>query len=255
MPTGILTTPGISAGPSISPRMIFSTINPAFSPNWEAINARIIGALTRDPGQTPNGFNTSILREGLVLGKITGPGTASTQYGGYGNAIIGITKTATTNPTSSGTLGTTAEVVTEITRLMGTNSSYNAVVVGPPTATGTVAVLSATFSASTGSSLTYSAGNGPSAVVVAGSYICPGDGRYLPVTVLSGTLLRTGVDVTDLNGNSVDQQLPAFLRSASFRTSMIINALADDNANAVNAPCLAWLKAQLGSRFTWDDDR
>ena len=245
-------SPGVSTITSFTPRMIWATLNPAFSPTVVSSDGFIAGALTRDPGQTPAGGSVNVLREGLLLGKVTD--TTSTYYGQYGNSIIGITKTAASGATTSGTIGTTAEVVAEVTRLMGTNSTYNAIVVGPPTATGTVAVLPATFSASTGTSLTYSANNGPTAAVAAGSYICPGDGRYLPLNILSGTFNRAGLDVVDLNGSNLTVQIPQYVRDGDARSNMIINLLTDDNANSVNAPCTAWVIAQM-PKLSFDSTR
>ena len=268
MPTSWISIPGQASGPSIQPRNIFATINPAFSPVYDVIGTKwLAGALTRDTGQTYTAANfdgsaanvTTLIREGTLLGKYTTDST-NANYGMYGNAIIGLVTTAYTSATTNTTLVTTTACVTEVLRRMGTNGSVNLYLVGPPTTTGTVAALAvtATQSGTTASTITFSGtATIPSANLVVGSLVCPGDTTYVPITVLSRTPLACGMDMTDISGNNLNQTF-SFLRGASLIASQIPFLTQDDYGNKTNAMVEAWIKSKLNSVagvFTFDDDR
>lgn len=127
------------------------------------------GALTRDP-DNPGG--PTRLRAGLLVGKVTASGK-------YANSVIGALQAAAAATDTSVTL--TAAQAAELVRRVGTTGTLR--FVGPPTAAGTVATFTETYSAVdlTTGVVTVS---GLDADLVAGSFACADDGSHAPVTFL-----------------------------------------------------------------------
>lgn len=111
MPSAFTNLPSSRQGPAITPRNIILT---ATSRKMLATNAIIDGTKTRDVGQAANGNPTSLLRDGLPLGK-------STTGGKYANSFIGLT----TAPMQIGatTLTANAAVITEVVRRIGASGT------------------------------------------------------------------------------------------------------------------------------------
>lgn len=126
------------------------------------------GAIARDPGNTGN---VDTLRAGTLLG-LANTGTYS---GYYGCSIIGVS-TAAIIATAT-TINISAAQAVELVRRVGSTGTIR--LVGPPTANGTVATFTETYSAvnTTTGDVTISAAD---AALVAGSFVCANDGTYLP---------------------------------------------------------------------------
>jgi len=131
--------PGIGTAQSAQRRNVSRNGGFDFLPGGGTIE----GTKARDPG---NSDSTSVLRPGLVMGKITS--------GGYwANSILGLTNGALT--TTGTTVTVAAAVVTELVRRVGATGTFK--ITGPPTAAGTVRTLTATYSAASGTSITITA--------------------------------------------------------------------------------------------------
>ena len=239
MATNFYTKPGLNQGPVIASRNIHFSVNPGVTTYDPAMLSNVIdGALSRDVGSSP----TSLLRCGLLMGKITTGGK-------YRPSIIGVTTAAAASNATSITVP--AAVATEVARLITAAGAAVALkVIGPPTAAGTVAVIDVSISAASGTSLTIASSGTIGTAAAAGSIVCPGDGAHLPVTILDYPVY--GLDVVDMAGSNIDQLMPRFLRSASLITANIIN-MTTDGTNAVDTSVTAWIKTQLGARYTWND--
>lgn len=177
-PTGI---PGVRSQRTATPRKIFASDDARFLPNSLLID----GSKSRDTGNTGD---LEVLRAGLLMGKITSGGK-------YAPAIIGVT-TGAVSATGTAVTVSAAQAV-ELVRRVGATGTIR--LVGPPTANGTVATFTETYSAvntSTGE-ITCSALN---ADLVAGSFVCADDGSYLPLTMQGK---EDGVKVTDEDGVNV----------------------------------------------------
>src|SRR5688572_11190819 len=126
MPTEFRGMPGVHTGLSITPRRIFvaNALNQVHTvPSFYVID----GTKSRDIGNSP----ISILRAGLVMGKVTSGGK-------YANSIIGLTTLLHDTSVVTTTMTLPAAVVTEIARRIGASGSFK--IIGPPTAAGTVAI-------------------------------------------------------------------------------------------------------------------
>lgn len=102
----------------------------------------IDGSKSRDPGAG----TITVLRPGLLLGKITSSGF-------YAPSVIGTLTNAETGASTQHE--TTAAAVTELVRRIGATGTYK--ITGPPTAAGTVRTLTATYSATSGTDITITA--------------------------------------------------------------------------------------------------
>jgi hypothetical protein len=232
--------PGIGNSTSITHRNIFTTVG-SLTERYVPSLFILDGKLSRDTGCS----QPSLLRAGLVVGK-------NSSTGKYRPTIIGVTHAAALSNATS--LTVVAPVATEIARLITANggSAVSLTLVGPPTTAGTVATLTATCSAASGTTLTVSS---LSAALAAGSYICPADGSQQPMTILTNPY---GQDVVDVVYQSIDQALQSFLTGADIIASQVVNMLADDFGQAVDASVTTWLKTHLrdyGYSFTFDNDR
>lgn len=134
------------------------------------------GAKTRDPDNPDYSADGATAQKRLRAGLLVGQVTAS---GKYANSILGVLQAAYT---SGGTeLTVTAAQAAEIVRRVGSSGSLKAI--GPPTAAGTVATTSVTFSdvdTATGVITVTDLGVDK----IAGTFIAATDGSQTPLTFL-----------------------------------------------------------------------
>lgn len=252
--------PQTVVGPSILPRNIFTTATSAVFKDVPGLFI-LSGSLTRDTGQVAvsSTNTTSLLRAGLLLGKITATGK-------YRNSIIGSVTTAITAHTTGNE--TSAIIVskgaaTEVARLLtATAASVTLTLTGPPGAAGVVAQQSIVATAVPGYT-TYTGTLTITAVTtsafVAGSIIGPADGAQTPVVPYCDNPF--GIDVMDMSGNSIDQPLQRMLIGGDLLTSMLINTTGADEWNAgttIDTSVTAWIQGKLqasGKQFTFNTDR
>ncbi len=229
MPTHFFGNPGVYTRSATDPRNILTTLDSA---SWLPSSLILSGTASRDTGSTP----VDLLRAGLLVGKITATGK-------YANSIIGLTQADAASGATS--LTVTAAAAAEIVRRIGATGTFK--LVGPPTAGGTVASQTVTYSAvnTTTGVITCTA---TSAAYVTGSLVMPLDGSETVRTVLAE---EYGLCVVDTSGNNVDQPLPRFLRGGDLIAANVVNLTEGD------AAVQSWLKTQLKAvgLFTFDNDR
>lgn len=196
--------PGIRTARTYTPReVLWSKEGARYLPAGRVID----GTASRDPLNTGD---ISTLRPGMIMGKITATGK-------YANSIIGKTTVATASAATTVTVGTATAV--EIVRRVGATGTLR--LIGPPSAAGTVAVLSVTYSAvvtSTGV-LTVTA---TTAAAVIDSPITANDGSGVGMAVLDNF-----VRVTDVDGNNLDAQGAKLLVSGIIDETQLLNWPAD----------------------------
>ena len=151
--------PGVGTARTATPREILAgnAQLAQYVPGLKLID----GSKSRDP---LNGTDVDVLRAGLLLGKITSSGK-------YAPSILGTLSNAASSSATS--LTVSAATATEIVRRIGTSGTFK--LSGPPTAAGTMATQTVTFSAvnTTTGVITCSA---TSAAAIAGSFVQPTDG-------------------------------------------------------------------------------
>jgi hypothetical protein len=188
------------------------------APTFALQGGRIIsGTNSRDWGNTGA---LSVLRPGLLMGKITSSGK-------YAPTILGVTLGTTSANSTAYTSGGTSICVApaaavEIVRRVG--ASGNLTWVGPPTAAGTNAVLS---------SIAYSAVNTSTGVIttstlganlILGGFCVSTDGSGTPITLISDGLDGYGLPVTDMFSNSdLDVPFSQFPIGGTLISANIIN--------------------------------
>ncbi len=176
MITPIRGLPGIRAITPWEPRNIFLGNWEYFLPGGKIID----GANSRDSGNT--GY-LQVLRAGLLMGKASSGGK-------YRPSILGISQNAYTS--GGTTITVTAAQAVEINRRIG--ASGNLTYIGPPSAAGTVAIISSVaysaINTSTGAITVTSLGVN----LIAGGFVCATDGTHLPLTFIPP---GSGVDVFD----------------------------------------------------------
>lgn len=214
--------PGIKTERATAHRKVLLTDQGSvFIPKLRVID----GALSRDAG---NGTDYDILRAGVVMGM---HGTSSK----FRPAIIGNTTAAGT--AAGATLTVSVATATEIQRLMTALGTHlHALLVGPPTAGGTVAATAIQIdSVNLGTGvLTLSGALGVDKVT---------DSHITPVVAEGGTPKTLmwegyGVKVTDELQASIDVGMDHILVGGVIDVNYVVNYPAD-------ASTKAWLKAQL----------
>lgn len=196
---------------------------------------QIDGSLSRDPLNTGD---VDVLSAGLLMGKVTASGK-------YAPSIIGTLQNAHTSDSAT-SITIEAAAAVELVRRIGSSGTFT--ILGPPTAGGTVA--SETY--------TYTAVNTTTGVVtistdatdyIAGSFIMPTDGSQTPLGVIGN---GHGHKVTDQDGDNVTLDFANLLIGGRLDVSQIRNWPSDTSL-------ITWIKAQLndadksGARFTFDD--
>lgn len=189
----------------------------------------IEGTVSRDPGNASDVLN---LRPGLLMGKITSGGF-------YAPSIIGVLTQAETSTATSVTISP-AQAAYLVARIGATGTLR---FVGPPTANGTVATFTETYSAvnTTTGVVTVS---GLDAALVAGSFVVPNDGSQLPVTFIP---------------DGYSHVVPDTLADIEFPMIPISGVV--DVANLINWPTdtslRAWIRTNLstasGGKFVFSD--
>ena len=226
---------GVSAvysGRSIAPRNLFGSGVPKFLPSY----AQLDGTKSRDTGNTDN---VALLRAGLTLGKITSGGK-------YAPSILGVTDVLHDTSVVTTVMTLPAAVVTEISRRIGASGTFK--IYGPPTAAGTVATATVTYSAiASATTLTITA---TAADYAAGSLIMPNDGSEAHSQFVTEPY---GLDVLDVNGAAVNHQ-QRLLTQADINTDMI--AFYSSMDASVKTGYKAALRTNnAGSVLTFSDDR
>lgn len=236
MPTQVYGAPGVYYGRSVVPLNIYTNQNTAaYAPSFYFFD----GNYARDPDNTP----TSMLRAGLIVGKIATSG----EGGGYANSIIGVTTVAYT---SSGTsLTVTTQCATEILRRIGNSGTFN--LAGGTTATATVTsptlVTFSNVNTSTGVITVTNIGVN----VAVGAAVMPTDGSQTPLTIFDNPY---GTDVTDVLANNIQQPMHRFVLRGDFFAASIIN-LTVVNLGVENYIKTTLNKGTNGGAFTFDDNR
>jgi len=156
--------PGIGTSRTATARKVFLG-DEVFLPGGKVID----GSLSRD---TDSG-NVYELAAGLLMGQITASGK-------YAPSIIGLSGVLHDTSAVTTVMTLPAAVVTEIQRRIGASGTFK--ITGPPTAAGTVATETVTYSAiASATTITITA---TSADFAAGSLITPTDGSEIPLTVI-----------------------------------------------------------------------
>ena len=175
-----------------------------FLPRGEVID----GSQSRDPTNTGD---LDVLQAGLLMGRITATGL-------YAPSILGVTTVAYDNSASVNTTLTVGlPTAVELNRRIGASGTFN--LTGPPTAGGTVAVQTVTYSS-------VAVGTGVIAVsaiaadAIAGSFIQPTDGPETMVTLIND---GSGIEVTDEDNADVDVPFATPVIAGLLDASQIIN--------------------------------
>jgi hypothetical protein len=160
----------------------------------------------------------------------------------YAPSIIGVLASAVS--AAGTTVTVSAAAATELVRRIGATGTIR--LVGPPTAGGTVATFTETYSAvntSTGA-ITCS---GLDADLIAGSFLCANDGTYLPKSYINSgyglTLFTNSADAT----STVEWPLVPYREFVD--VNQIVNYPSDSSLKT-------WVKTQLkaAGAFTFSDD-
>ena len=232
MATAYPTITGVYSGRSIEPRHLFKSGTPKFHPSFASID----GTKSRD---TLNSDNVALLRAGLPLGKITSGGK-------YAPSILGVTGVLHDTSVVTTVMTLPAATVTEIQRRIGASGTFK--IYGPPTAAGTVATETVTYSAiASATTLTITA---TSADFAAGSLIMPADGSEAHSQFVTDPY---GLDVLDVNATAIDHPV-RLLSQADINTDTIVFY------SSMDASVKTGFKAALrtnnaGSVLTFSDDR
>jgi len=172
MATAYPTIPALYTGRSIAPRNVFKSGTPTYFPSL----AQIDGTASRDPGND----TVSILRAGLVLGKITSGGN-------YAPSIIGLSGEALDSTET--VLDIPAAVSTELARRVGATGTFK--LIGPPTAAGTVRTMTATYSALGATTVTITALGVNEVQTLTFGAAATGGTLRLRVPLANGTMVTT----------------------------------------------------------------
>lgn len=202
--------PGMRTAQSATHRIVF------YQGNWDSdlgLGRIIDGSKSRDSGNTGD---LDVLRPGVLMGKITASGK-------YAPSIIGIMTQAQVATDTSVTVSAAQAV--ELVRRVGSTGTIR--FVGPPSAAGTVATFTETYSAvnTTTGVITCS---GLNANLIAGSFVCADDGTYLPLTLIPDGY---GVKVTDTDGStSLDVPFAPFPIAGVVTSSQLLPAWPSDTS-------------------------
>lgn len=197
-------------------RAFFAPMENSFLAGGKTID----GTYARDPGNSL----ITVLRPGLLLGK-------RTTGGFYAPSIIGVSTGAIIATATSITVS--AAEATEIVRRIGATGTLR--FVGPPSAAGTVATFTETYSAvnTTTGVITISAAD---AALIAGSFVCADDGTYLPKSFVPDGY---GIQVADsISGSNVYAQEEKIAIAGLVDFAQLLPAATDTSL-------IAWVKEKL----------
>jgi hypothetical protein len=218
--------PGVLTSYTATPREVFLA-NRQFA-QFLAAPLTIDGTLSSNATNAPY---TWLLFAGTLLGRVTATGK-------YANSIIGLTTVAYAHSGGgSTTITTDVNTAAELARRVGPTGTFK--LTGPPTAAGTVATQTITYSAiNTGTGvITVTAG---SADAVVGSFIQPTDGSETIVTMICDAW---GKKVSDqLNSTRVDVYDAQLLAAGgTINVASIVNYPADTSLQA-------WVKTAIKAK-------
>lgn len=221
--------PGIGSTRTATPRKILASVAGLLClPGGKIID----GSKSRDLN---NAGDIDVLTAGLLMGKIAASGK-------YAPSILGVLQSAYTS--GGTTITVTAAQAAEIVRRVGT--SGNLIVIGPPSAGGTVAAITKAFSAVNTTTGVITIAN-IGANMIAGSLVCTDDGTADPVTLI---IDEYGIKVTDEDAANIDVPFPTFAVAGMIDASQIRDYPSDNSLKA-------WVKSKLrtnGYGFLFDDD-
>lgn len=212
--------PGVLTSYTATPRELFynNRLLANFIPGPVTVDGTASGNAQNDP-------YSWLLFAGMPMGRVTSSGK-------YATSIIGLTTASALSSATSFTVSTAA--AKELVRRIGSSGSCK--IVSPPSAGGTVATLSVTYSAvntSTGV-VTCSA---LSAAVISGAIVAPADGSQTPVTLTCDPYGLKVIDAVNTTRVDVfDAQLWA--GGGIVNTGMIVDYPSDTSL-------IAWLKAAI----------
>lgn len=207
--------PGKQTGPSAGYRRVLRSGEGIPVPGYCIVD----GSQSRDPLNTGD---LDTLRGGMIIGQ-----RSANEL--YAPSILGVTTAAYDADGSANTsLTVSAFTATELNRRIGSSGTFK--LTGPPTAAGTVATQTITYSEvnTTTGVITISAG---SADAVSGSFIQPNDGSE---TMLAILVEETGLKVRDYDDNDVDVEAAAIVgvQGGAVDASQIINWPSDTSLQA-----------------------
>lgn len=210
--------PGIQGARTATHRALFLQRSEMFLAGGKLIG----GVSSRDPGNSPD---VTVLRIGLLMGKITSTGL-------YAPSVLGVTTNA--EAVGSTSIEASAAVVTELVRRVGASGTFK--LTGPPTANGVVATETVTYSAASGTTITATAILN---AFVAGSFIQPTDGSETPISFIPDTE-GFGIPVVDRDGTSLTAvEFPKLPISGVIDCAQILPVWPSDTS------LRAWLVARL----------
>jgi hypothetical protein len=224
--TPVIGQPGMQSVQTASQRVVFkSKYGEMYLPGGKLIK----GSKSGDPGNTGD---VRRLRAGMLMGM-----DSTNKY--WAPTIIGVLNSAYTS--GGTTLTVDAAVVTEIVRRVGASGSLKCV--GPPTAAGTVAVTSVTYSAASGTTITVTS---LGVDKIAGSFICAADGTQTPLAFLPD---GWATQVVDQYGTDADVDFPMIPVGGIVWSSQLINWPTDTSLQAwvVSSLCASGV-----GHFTFD---
>jgi hypothetical protein len=223
--------PRIGALRQTSPKIIFLD----GQVEWGLAGGKvIIGSKSRDPDNTGN---IDVLRPGLLMGK-------QTSGGKYAPSVIGVLGIAYVAGGTTLTVG--AQVCTEIIRRVGATGTLK--ITGPPTANGTIARETVTYSAVGATTITVTA---LANSYVAGSLIGANDGTADPLTLIPEINAGTGLKVTDNDDvSNLDQPFAWFPIGGVIIAANIINYGTDSSIQNFIKTTLSTLAT---GKFCFDD--
>ena len=222
--------PGVRSDRTATPRIVVISSG-VYLPAGKIIDA----SNARDPLNTGD---LDVLRAGLVMGKITASGL-------YAPSILGVLASAYTGVgTTVTSMTVSAATAVEIVRRLGAAATFK--LTGPPSAAGTVATTTVTYSAVNVTTGVITVTD-PNVNAIAGSYIQPTDGSESPLCLIGDGY---GIKVTDIDSADVDCPFPNALIGGIIDASQIVNYPSDTSL-------LTWLKTtnlNAQCQFTYDDD-
>jgi hypothetical protein len=220
--------PGIRSAKTATHRIVFK------QGDWLsdlALGKIIDGSKSRDPGNTGD---LDVLRPGILMGKISASGK-------YAPALLGVTNGALSASATSITVA--AAVVTELVRRIGSSGTFT--LLGPPSANGTVASETVTYSAASGTTITCTA---ISNAYVTGSFIGGTDGSQTALTLVPDGY---GIKCTDVDGTTnLDVQFPQFPIAGVITSTQLLPVWPTDTS--LQAQIVKWLNAASGGQFVFD---
>jgi hypothetical protein len=218
--------PRVGTRTNVSSRIVFkaSGLQTAMLPGGKILS----GACSRDPGNT----DVTLMRCGLIIGKIDTVVNSLGTVGHYAPSVLGVTTNA--EAAGSTSVEAAAAVVTELVRRCGSTGTFY--LTGPPSAAGVVTKELVTYSAASSTTITVTALTN---AFVAGSLIMPTDGSENPISFLADDW---GIYTTDpLTDASQDQPIPWLPTAGTIYSAQLLPWPAD-------ASLKTWVMGELNTK-------